>query len=108
MHPGNVPFLQIAANNISKQLVNGLVSLPVGRFVIDIGVEIMKEGPDDAVAVALVVVVYLLLGQEYRVVVEGCQLSGDVGFFVRIVGVDARPTHPMKIGMRFEGGQSSG
>jgi len=68
----------------------------------------MKKGPDDAVAVALVVAVNLLLGQEYRVVVEGCQLSGDAGFFVRIVGVDARPTHPMKISLSFEGGQSSG
>ena len=55
----------------------------------------MEQGPNCAVAVALVVIAYLLRGQKQRVEIHGLKLSGHGIALIGIVYFHARPAYPV-------------
>ena len=95
LHPYHAIVINMFEHLLAEQSVHVLISLPKTSTVLGELVEIVAQGPDSTVTVALIIIIVLGRTQEHRVVIEFLQLLLDFLFISLPFQTNTRPSYPM-------------
>ena len=102
LHPDNIVVLDKGEGFFAKECVDLPVCFPVFGFVLNEREKIMTKRPDCAVAVAFVIIFNLFAGQKNRMIIQLVQLFRNLLFFIFVIHMDSRPSHPMHLCIGFQ------
>ena len=94
MDPDNVTRLRNIEYRVPEFLIYSQIGIPVGLVIPGIGCHVMKNRPEHFVGKAFVIVVDLILAQEYRFQIQLIHLTGDILLLNFIRYVHAGPADP--------------